>query len=132
MAKILIVDDNINIKNLLEYNLNKAGHEVFTVANGQSALDNIENFQPELILTDLDMPEMNGYNLIEKLLSDQETKDIPIIIITCKSQQDDIQKGLESGVRAYLVKPFDPNQLVKKIGEILKNEKDRKKNINHR
>ena len=132
MAKILIVDDEIHIKNLLEYNLKKAGYEVFSVANGKSALENIGNFQPELILTDLDMPEMSGYKLIEKLYSNRETRNIPIIIITCKSQNEDIQKGLKLGVKEYIVKPFDPNQLVKKIGEILENETDRKKNIDHR
>ena len=132
MAKILIVDDEIHIKNLLEYNLKKAGHEVFSVANGRTALENMDNFQPELILTDLDMPEMSGYKLIEKMLSEQETRDIPIIIITCKSQHEDRQKGLKMGVKEYLVKPFDPNRLVKKIGEILKNEKDRKENTDHR
>lgn len=132
MAKILIIDDDINIKSLLEYNLKKAGYKVFSVDNGRSALEHIDNFLPELILTDLDMPEMSGYKLIEKMNTNNKTRDIPIIIISCKSEHEDIKKGLKLGAKEYIVKPFDPNKLVKKIGEILKNEKIRKKNTDHR
>lgn len=119
--KVLVVDDEIYMRSLIEYNLIKKGIEVVSATNALEALEKVEKESFDLILTDIDMPEMNGYEFCKKLKDNITTKEIPIIIISCKSQEADIKKGFDCGVRDYVIKPFDPKILIRKIGEIIVN-----------
>lgn len=115
--KILIVDDEITGR-LLEYNLKKEGYDVHSVFNGKEAIAKAEKTKPDLIITDIMMPHMDGYEFLEKLRSDIKTKAIPVIFFSAKGQTADIQKGLKLGVSAYITKPFEPQHLLEKIKEL--------------
>ncbi len=111
------MDDEITGR-LLEYNLKKEGYRVYSVFNGKEALAKTEKTKPDLIITDIMMPHMNGYEFLEKLRSDIKTRAIPVIFFTARGQGTDIEKGLELGVAAYITKPVEPQHLLEKIKEL--------------
>ena len=115
--KILIVDDEITGR-LLEYNLKKEGYKVYSVFNGKEAIAKAEKTKPDLIISDIMMPHMNGFEFLEKLRSDIKTRAIPVIFFTARGEAADIQKGLELGVSAYITKPFEPEHVLEKIKEL--------------
>ena len=115
--KILIVDDEITGR-LLEYNLKKEGYNVYSVFNGKEAIEKAEKTKPDLIITDIMMPHMDGYEFLERLRSDIKTRAIPVIFFSARGQTADIQKGLKLGVSAYITKPFEPQHLLEKIKEL--------------
>ncbi len=115
--KILIVDDEITGR-LLEYNLKKEGYEVCSVFSGKQAIAKAKKTKPDLIITDIMMPQMNGFEFLEKLRSDIKTRAIPVVFFTARGQAADIQEGLKLGVAAYITKPFDPQHLLEKIKDL--------------
>ncbi len=118
MAKILVVDDEKDVVELLKFLLEKDGHSVSTAYNGREALESVDKAKPELILLDVMMPEMDGYTVQTKLLNNPDTKAIPIIVLTAKGQLKDVF-AMSTNVRAYMEKPFDPKALRVKIKESL-------------
>ena len=121
MKKILIVDDSEMTRNFHAYILKNSDFLVLDAEDGAEALEKLykEKDQIGLILTDINMPNMNGYTLIEKIRADNEMDDITIGIITTLDQQKDKEKGYEKGVDFYLVKPVDPGELIESIKMIL-------------
>lgn len=115
--KILIVDDEIAGR-LLEYNLEKEGYEVYSATNGKEAIVKAERTKPDLIITDIMMPQMDGFKFLERLRSDTKTRSIPVVFVTARGQATDIKKGLKLGVNAYITKPFDTQDLLKKIKDL--------------
>jgi CheY-like chemotaxis protein len=118
VAKILVVDDERDVVELLKFLLEKDGYQVVTAYNGREALDVTNQSAPDLILLDVMMPEMDGYTVQTQLLDDPKTKQIPIIILTAKGQLRDVF-AMSSNVKAYIEKPFDPKTLRLKIQESL-------------
>ncbi len=118
MAKILVVDDEKDVVELLKFLLEKDGHQVSTAYNGREAIDVIPSAKPDLILLDVMMPEMDGYTVQTLLLNNPETKNIPLIILTAKGQLKDVF-AVSTNVKAYMEKPFDPKALRVKIKESL-------------
>jgi two-component system alkaline phosphatase synthesis response regulator PhoP len=114
MKTILIVDDEKDIVDLLKYNLKKEGYHVLTAANGRLAMEQARN-QPDLIILDIMMPEMNGLEVIKKLKSDQRTASIPVIFLTAKSTEIDEVIGLELGADDYILKPISIPKLIARI-----------------
>jgi len=112
--RILVVEDDANIRFILKYNLELDGHEVTMAHNGQEALEALEPL-PELILLDIMMPVMNGLDACRKLKENPEVKDIPIFMLTAKSQINDIEEAFKAGADDYLTKPFEPDELSEKI-----------------
>lgn len=119
MARILVVDDEPHILRLISFSLEKAGHEVLSASDGLSAIATAQERKPELILMDVMMPLMTGYEAVERLKAAPETADIPVIMLSAKSQQYEQDKGIECGAARYICKPFTPKELVEQVTAFL-------------
>ena len=119
MAKILIVDDSATETSLLRNVLEKNGFDVLVAASGEEGVDLTRAEQPDLVLMDIVMPGLNGFQATRQLSRSKETSHIPVVILTSKNQQADQIWGERQGAKAYLVKPADEKELVRVIGDIL-------------
>lgn len=122
MAKILIAEDERDIRDLITFTLKFAGHEVVTAANGEEAVQKAKTEQPkpDLILMDVRMPRMTGYEACKLMKQEAGLKDIPVIFLSAKGQESEVQTGLEAGAEEYILKPFSPDLLTDRVREILK------------
>ena len=119
MAKILIAEDERDIRDLVAFTLRFAGYEVFAAANGEEAVALAPQVSPDLILMDVRMPRMTGYEACRVMKLNPDLKDIPIVFLSAKGQEAEIQQGLEAGAEEYLLKPFAPDQLTSHVKSIL-------------
>jgi len=117
--KILAVDDERHIVRLIQVNLERAGYQVSTAFDGNEALKKVEADKPDLIVLDVMMPRMDGFEVLKRLQANPETREIPIVMLTAKAQDADVFRGWSSGVSAYLTKPFNPLELVTFVRRIL-------------
>jgi two-component system alkaline phosphatase synthesis response regulator PhoP/two-component system response regulator VicR len=118
--KILVVDDERHIVRLVQVNLERAGYQVVSAFDGKEALKKVDSEQPNLIVLDVMMPHMDGFEVLKRLRGNAATKNIPVIMLTAKAQDADVFRGWASGVDCYLTKPFNPMELltfVKRIFE---------------
>lgn len=121
MAKrILVVDDEKNILQMINQTLTKAGYSVTTSEDGKDALEKVKANKPNLIVLDIMMPYLDGFEVLQALRRNQETRNIPVIFLTAKNNDMDIFKGWQAGVNCYLIKPFNPSELVKYVKQNLK------------
>lgn len=116
--KILTCDDEKNIVRLIQVNLERQGYEVVTAYNGRECLEVVKKENPDLIVLDLMMPEMTGFEVLDTLKKDPETEHIPVIMLTARTQDQDVLRGWQAGVECYLTKPFNPMELVTFIKRI--------------
>ncbi len=117
---ILVVDDMSNIRNILRFTLEKEGYRVILASNGAQALDYTSGKKPpDLIILDIMMPKMDGYEVLRRLRASEGTKHIPVIFLTAKAQQQDVLKGLEAGGNDYIVKPYKFLDLQRKIEKLI-------------
>ena len=119
MAKILIAEDERDIRDLVAFTLRFAGFEVVAVENGAEAVDAAAVEMPDLILMDVRMPKMTGYEACQKIKSDNRVNHIPVVFLSAKGQDSEIQAGIDAGASDYLLKPFAPMELTEKIKELL-------------
>ena len=119
MAKILIAEDERDIRDLVAFTLRFAGYEVAAAANGEEAVAMASKENPALILMDVRMPRMTGYDACRILKANPDMKDIPIVFLSAKGQESEIQTGMEVGAEEYLLKPFAPDQLTERVKAIL-------------
>ena len=127
MAKrILAVDDEKHILRLVQINLEKAGYLVVTASNGREALEAVASERPDLIVMDVMMPEMDGLEALKKLKENEETADIPVVMLTAKAQDADVLQGWQSGADLYLTKPFNPIELLTFVKRIMDAQSDQK------
>ncbi|BDI31686.1 hypothetical protein CCAX7_37370 [Capsulimonas corticalis] len=117
--KILVVDDEPPIVRLMEFILARQGHEMLVAVNGEEALAQVREHKPDLILLDIMMPRIDGYEVARTLRADPATCDMPIIMLSAKAQEEDIQKGMDVGVNEYITKPFGPDHLVRVVNKYL-------------
>ena len=117
--KILVCDDEPYILMALTDAVEMEGYECVTAVNGREAVEKAKQEIPDLILLDIMMPYKDGYEVCAELKEDPQTRDIPVIMLTAKSQQVDIQRGKEVGADDYITKPFRPSTLRKKFNEVL-------------
>lgn len=117
MKKILIVDDDVYIRNLVTSLLMKEGFKTIAAENGRAALELLNKEDCDLAIVDIMMPVMNGYLLTSEI---RKEYDIPIILLTAKSQIEDKEKGFESGTDDYLIKPFEPKELIFRVNALLR------------
>lgn len=110
--KILAVDDERHIVRLVEVNLQRAGYEVVTAFDGKEGLEKVKSENPDLIVLDVMMPYMDGFEVLRNLKADPSTAEIPVIMLTAKAQDADVFRGWQSGVDCYLTKPFNPMELL--------------------
>lgn len=117
--KILIVDDEPNIVMTLEYALKKKNFEVFIARDGGEALQIIEKVLPDLVLLDIMMPNVDGYQTLKSIRENEKVKDTKVVFLTAKNKASDIEKGLNLGADKYLMKPFSIKKIVTEINELL-------------
>ncbi|MGH2807674.1 MAG: response regulator transcription factor [Actinomycetota bacterium] len=117
--RILICDDDPAILRVLQVNLEVEGYTTLLAHHGEEALEVAEKEKPDLIILDIMMPRLDGYQTCERLKADESLKDIPVVFLSAKAQQSDIEKGKTYGVADYLTKPFDPDVLVETIERLL-------------
>jgi PleD family two-component response regulator len=117
--RILIVDDEEHIRRILKFQLEKNGYETVTAENGEEALSIVRRSMPDLILLDLMMPKIDGFEVCQRLRADFQTSQIPIIMLTAKSDLPDKIKGLQGGANDYLVKPYSNEELLLRVHNVL-------------
>ena len=117
---ILVVEDDPDIKELISFNLSNQGHQVFEANNGELGIEKAREKLPDLILLDLMLPGIHGLDVCRIIKADQETKDIPIIMVTAMGQEEDIVKGLETGADDYITKPFSIKVLLARVSAVLR------------
>jgi len=117
---ILIVEDDKHISRLVAYNLEKAGYDCAAVNNGGKALDILAKKRPDMVILDIMLPDMDGFEVCRVIKQDAGLKNIPVIILTAKGEEVDRIVGLELGADDYVVKPFSPRELILRIKAVLK------------
>jgi len=120
--KILTCDDEKHIVRLIQVNLERQGYEVITAFNGAECLEKVKEDRPDLIVLDVMMPEMTGFEVLDILKKDPETENIPVIMLTARAQDSDVLRGWQSGVECYLTKPFNPMELIAFVKRIFSME----------
>lgn len=123
MAKILIAEDERDIRDLIIFTLRFSGYEVVAASNGEEAIQLAQQEMPDLILLDVRMPRKTGYEACAAIKADEKTKNIPVIFLSAKGQESEIQAGLQAGAVEYLLKPFVPDQLSARIQAVLAEHK---------
>ncbi|MBN1476168.1 response regulator [Candidatus Sumerlaeota bacterium] len=118
--KILLADDEEDIKAVITLFLESKGYQIITAFDGLAALDLARSEHPDLILLDVMMPVVNGFEVCTRLKADEETRDIPVVMLSAMAQSESVDKGLAAGAVDYIVKPFDPSRLEEVISRILK------------
>lgn len=125
LATVLAVDDDDVIRGLLQVNLEMEGYDVMAAVDGRDALAKVAERRPDLILLDVMMPYVSGWEVVERLKANVETRDIPVVFLSARAMEADIRKGLELGVERYVTKPFDPIDLMGLVGALLKERSER-------
>jgi len=121
MAKIIMTaDDSASIRQMVSFTLKDAGYEVVEAVDGKDALNKLNGAKVNMLITDLNMPNMDGISLIEQVRAEPEFKFIPIIMLTTESQAEKKQEGKAAGATGWIVKPFKPEQLIAVIKKVLR------------
>ena len=119
-GKIFIIEDEPSIIQLVQHNLEKNGFIVLSSVNGNDGLKELKKFQPDLLLLDWMLPDLSGIDICKNIRKDNSFKDLPIIMLTAKGEEEDKIKGLDSGIDDYLTKPFSFNELIARIKAVLR------------
>jgi DNA-binding response OmpR family regulator len=119
MAKILVAEDDSDLRLLVSLKLESAGHQVVSVENGTAAAQHCGSMRPDLVILDLMMPGMSGLEVCRFIRADEELKETPVILLTARAQAADIEAGRAAGVDEYLTKPFSPRELAVRVDSLL-------------
>jgi CheY-like chemotaxis protein len=116
---ILIADDDEDILMLLTDVLERSGHEVVAARNGIAALAAARERRPDLAVLDVAMPELDGLEVLERLRGDAETRELPVVLLSARVQEEDVARGFATGANAYVRKPFSPRELTERVADLL-------------
>lgn len=116
---VVIAEDDAQIANLVRFKLEKSGYDVLVGENGKRGLELIREHQPDLVILDVMMPIMDGFEVLRTMKSEEPTREIPVIMLTARSMEEDILKGFEAGAVDYLTKPFSVSELAVRVNSIL-------------
>jgi DNA-binding response OmpR family regulator len=119
MAKILIAEDERDIRDLITFTLRFAGHEVVATTNGEEAYEKAKEAAPDLIIMDVRMPRMTGYEACKRMKELDSLKAVPVVFLSAKGQEAEVQAGLEAGAVEYILKPFAPDKLTERVKQLL-------------
>ena len=119
MAKILIAEDERDIRDLITFTLSFAGHQVTAASNGAEAVEKALQIIPDLILMDVRMPRMTGYEACKRMKEEDSIKHIPVAFLSAKGQETEVQTGLQAGAVEYILKPFSPDELTERVKKLL-------------
>lgn len=122
--KILVVDDEPYIVEVIEINLLKAGYKVITAYDGEEALKKVEQEKPDLVVCDVNMPKLDGFEVLKRLKSNMATRYLPVVMLTARSSDEDVFKGWHFKADQYLTKPFNPQQVVVVVNNIFKDREE--------
>jgi len=117
--KILVVDDSPTIRKFISIALKIKGYEIISASDGMEALELLPNDKIDLVITDLNMPNIDGFNLIERIRSNENFLNTPIIVMSNLSDSEDIERAMQLGANSYIIKPFDQNNLIKEVAKYL-------------
>ena len=117
--RILVVDDEPDVRELVVYRMRRSGYVVLEASNGEEALQTALAELPDLIVANVMMPRLNGYELTRQLREHEQTRAIPVILLTAKTQEADVSQGFDAGADDYLTKPFSPDELVARVRAVL-------------
>ena len=120
MLKILVAEDERDIRELIGFTLRYAGFDVVLAKDGAEAVEKASHEKPDLIMLDVRMPKMTGYEACRQLKDNPATSGIPVVILSAKGQDGEVKEGLESGAEEYIVKPFAPDELTNQVKDILR------------
>lgn len=116
---VLIVDDSPTVQNFVSMSLKPKGFDTIKANNGEEALEKLKLVDVTLIITDLNMPEMDGITLVQRLRNSEDYKDVPIIILSSLTDEEYVRNGLASGANSYMFKPFKPDELIEEVMQLL-------------
>jgi DNA-binding response OmpR family regulator len=122
MLKVLVAEDERDILELITFTLQFGGYEVIPTSNGEDALERTFAKKPDLLLLDVRMPRMSGYDVCTQVKTNPKTQDIPVVFLSAKGQEAEIKTGYNAGAIDYILKPFAPDYLLKRLEEILSRE----------
>jgi DNA-binding response OmpR family regulator len=116
---ILIADDSQAVRDILQMSLETLGYSVLIAEDGERAMERIQSASPDLIIADVMMPKVNGFQICRRVKSDPATRRTPVILLTARSGQEDVFWGKDCGADEYMTKPFSPSRVVQRVGEVL-------------
>ena len=119
MARIVVADDDVDIRELVEFKLSTLGHDIVAVADGAAAIEACQAQRPDLAVLDVMMPGMSGLEAVRVIRSDPGLADLPVILLTARAQETDVETGFESGADDYITKPFSPRELASRVENLL-------------
>jgi DNA-binding response OmpR family regulator len=119
VARILVADDDVDIRELVEFKLSTLGHEIVAVADGAAAVEVCRAQRPDLAVLDVMMPGVSGLEAIRVIRADPGLADLPVILLTARAQDSDVETGFDSGADDYITKPFSPRELAARVEALL-------------
>ena len=119
MARILVADDDVDIRELVEFKLSTMGHEITAVGDGAAAVEACQGSRPALAVLDVMMPGVSGLDAIRAIRADPALADLPVILLTARAQESDVETGFDSGADDYITKPFSPRELASRVEALL-------------
>ncbi len=122
-VRVLVVDDDPVILELLRINFEIEGFEVFSASDGQEGLERARADRPDVVLSDIMMPRLDGLQLLARLRDDPTTAGVPVVLLSAKAQNAEVQRGLALGADDYVTKPFDPLELIDRVNAVLANSR---------
>lgn len=122
-ALVLVADDEQDIRDLVGHRLEQAGYDVIHAADGEEGLRAVREREPDLVVLDVKMPRMNGYEVTRRIRADSATRDIPVLLLSASVHESEVSQGLEAGADSYLLKPFRPAELREQVRPLLAGER---------
>ncbi len=119
MARIVVADDDVDIRELVEFKLSTLGHEIVAVGDGAAAIAACRAERPDLAVLDVMMPGTSGLDAIRAIRADPDLVDLPVILLTARAQESDVETGFDSGADDYITKPFSPRELASRVEALL-------------
>ena len=119
MKSIVLVEDNENVAQLIEYKLKKEPYDVLRAMDGIQGLEAIRGAHPDLVILDVMLPKLDGFEVLRELRSEPSTRETPVLMLTALSQEQDVAKGFQLGADDYMVKPFRPSELLLRVTKLL-------------
>lgn len=119
MARILVADDDVDIRELVEFKLSTMGHDIVAVGDGAAAVEACRAQKPDLAVLDVMMPGVSGLDAIREIRADPRLADLPVILLTARAQESDVETGFGSGADDYITKPFSPRELAARVETLL-------------
>jgi two-component system response regulator MtrA len=119
MARIVVADDDVDIRELVEFKLASLGHDIVAVGDGGAALAACRERRPDLVVLDVMMPGVSGIQAIQAIRADGALRGLPVILLTARAQESDVEQGFDSGADDYITKPFSPRELAARVEALL-------------